>query len=82
LDAATEAIVSQTLRSLSGELTIIVIAHRLSTVQRADTVAVIEGGRLVAEGDFATVRRTVPMVAEYVKLMSFDDETDGVEEFE
>lgn len=73
LDAATEAIVSQTLRALSGELTIIVIAHRLSTVQRADTVAVVEGGRLVAEGDFATVRRTVPMVAEYVKLMSFDD---------
>jgi hypothetical protein len=28
----------------------------------------------VAEGDFATVRRTVPMVAEYVKLMSFDEE--------
>ena len=82
LDAATEAIVSQTLRSLSGELTIIVIAHRLSTVQRADTVAVIEGGRLVAEGDFATVRRTVPMVAEYVKLMSFDDEADGAEELE
>lgn len=74
LDAATEAIVSQTLRALSGALTIIVIAHRLSTVQRADTVAVIENGRLVAEGDFPTVRRTVPMVAEYVKLMSFDEE--------
>jgi ATP-binding cassette subfamily C protein len=72
LDAATEAVVSNTLRALSGELTIIVIAHRLSTVQKADTVVVIEGGRVVAEGDFATVRRTVPMVAEYVKLMSFD----------
>ena len=74
LDAATEAVVSTALRSLSGELTIIVIAHRLSTVQRADSVAVVENGRVVAEGDFATVRRTVPMVAEYVKLMSFDDE--------
>jgi len=74
LDASTEAVISSTLRELSGELTIIVIAHRLSTVQRADTVVVLEGGRVVAEGDFATVRRTVPMVAEYVKLMSFDDE--------
>lgn len=77
LDAATEAVISQTLRSLSGELTVVVIAHRLSTVQRADTVAVIEDGRVVAEGDFATVRRTVPMVAEYVKLMSFDDGPEG-----
>ncbi|MDO9590892.1 MAG: ATP-binding cassette domain-containing protein, partial [Microcella sp.] len=82
LDAATEAVVSNALRSLSGELTIVVIAHRLSTVQRADSVAVIENGRVVAEGDFATVRRTVPMVAEYVKLMSFDDEpaADGVDD--
>jgi hypothetical protein len=40
---------------------------------------VIEAGRVVAEGDFATVRRTVPMVADYVKLMSFDDETESKE---
>jgi ATP-binding cassette subfamily C protein len=73
LDAGTEAEVSKTLRELSGELTVIVIAHRLSTVQRADMVAVIEDGRIVAEGDFPTVRRTVPMVADYVKLMSFDE---------
>ncbi len=73
LDAGTEAEVSKTLRELSGELTIIVVAHRLSTVQRADTVAVIEEGRIVAEGDFPTVRRDVPMVADYVKLMSFDE---------
>ncbi|MER3387439.1 MAG: ABC transporter ATP-binding protein [Microcella pacifica] len=77
LDASTEAVISTTLRELSGELTIIVIAHRLSTVQRADSVVVLEAGRVVAEGDFATVRRTVPMVAEYVKLMSFDDEAGG-----
>lgn len=75
LDASTEAEVSKTLRELSGELTVIVIAHRLSTVQRADIVFVIEDGGIVAEGDFKTVRRTAPMVAEYVKLMSFDAET-------
>jgi ATP-binding cassette subfamily C protein len=75
LDAGTEAEVSNALRELSGELTVVVIAHRLSTVQRADMVAVIEGGRIVAEGDFPTVRRTVPMVADYVKLMSFDEPT-------
>ena len=52
----------------------VVIAHRLSTVQHADVVHVVEGGKIVASGDFKTVRRNVPLVAEYVKLMSFDEE--------
>jgi ATP-binding cassette subfamily C protein len=72
LDAGTESIISRSLQELRGSTTLIVIAHRLSTVQHADTVFVIEQGRLTASGDFPTVRSTVPMVAEYVKLMSFD----------
>lgn len=76
LDAGTEAVISESLRKLHGDTTVIVVAHRLSTVQHADTVFVIENGRVTASGDFATVRRTVPMVADYVKLMSFD-ETEG-----
>jgi ATP-binding cassette subfamily C protein len=76
LDAGTEAVISESLRKLHGDTTVIVVAHRLSTVQHADTVFVIESGRVTASGDFATVRRTVPMVADYVKLMSFD-ETEG-----
>ncbi|MBW4032830.1 MAG: ABC transporter ATP-binding protein [Acidobacteria bacterium] len=74
LDAGSEAFVSDSLRSLYGAVTIVVIAHRLSTIQHADTVFVIDGGEVVASGDFATMRATVPMVAEYVKLMSFDTE--------
>ncbi len=73
LDAGSEAFVSQTLRGLHGSVTAIVIAHRLSTVQHSDVVNVIDGGRLIASGDFRTVRATVPMIAEYVKLMSFDE---------
>jgi ATP-binding cassette subfamily C protein len=73
LDAGTEAVISESLRMLHGDTTVIVVAHRLSTVQHADTVFVIESGRVTASGDFATVRRTVPMVADYVKLMSFDE---------
>ncbi len=72
LDAGSEAFVSDSLRALYGAVTIIVIAHRLSTIQHADTVYVVDGGEVVASGDFATMRATVPMVAEYVKLMSFD----------
>jgi ABC-type multidrug transport system fused ATPase/permease subunit len=80
LDAATEAAISATLRSLRGDLTVIVIAHRLSTVQRADSVVVLDHGQVIAQGDFASVRRSVPMVADYVKLMSFDDDAEKQEE--
>lgn len=73
LDAGSEAFISESLRELHGSVTVIVIAHRLSTVQHADNVYVIENGRVTAEGDFQTLTATVPMIAEYVKLMSFDE---------
>ena len=73
LDAGSEAFIGKSLTKLHGHVTVVVIAHRLSTVQHADNVHVIEGGKLTASGDFKTVKATVPMVAEYVKLMSFED---------
>ena len=47
LDPATEALVERALAAVSAGRTVITIAHRLSTAERADRVAVIEGGRLV-----------------------------------
>lgn len=72
LDAGSEAYISSSLRSLGADVTVIVIAHRLSTVQHSDCVYVIEDGEITAEGTFQHLRKTVPMVAEYVELMSFD----------
>jgi ATP-binding cassette subfamily B protein/subfamily B ATP-binding cassette protein MsbA len=50
LDAATEAAVMEALGRLMAGRTVIVIAHRLSTVRRADRVAVLDGGRVVQVG--------------------------------
>ena len=72
LDAATEASISSTIRNLGGNTTVIVIAHRLSTIQHADCVYVMEEGRILDSGTFKEVRKRVPMIEEYVKLMSFD----------
>lgn len=72
LDAASEANISQSLKGLGDDVTIVVIAHRLSTVQHSDNVFVLEEGKITASGDFAFLRKTVPMVANYVQLMSFD----------
>ena len=74
LDAATEASVAANIKNVGAETTVVVIAHRLSTIQDADTVFVMDDGRIVASGTFPEVRKKVPMVEEYVKLMSFRDE--------
>lgn len=74
LDASSESFVSSSLRALHGETTVIVVAHRLSTVQTADVVHVVEGGRLTASGSFSQVSGANPTVAEYVRLMTFDSD--------
>jgi len=74
LDAEAEASISESIRNIGSDTTVIVIAHRLSTVQKADVVHVIDNGKLVASGSFRELRRTVPMIQEYVRLMSFDED--------
>jgi ATP-binding cassette subfamily C protein len=73
LDARSEAYISESIAALGSDVTVIVIAHRLSTVQHADIVFVVDEGQIIAEGTFSHLRNTVPMIAEYVKLMSFDE---------
>ena len=53
LDPGTEFIVEHALDSLMSGRTTIVVAHRLSTIQRADRIGVIDGGRLVELGNHA-----------------------------
>jgi len=50
LDTESEVLVQKALQTLMANRTVIVIAHRLSTVRRADAVAVLEAGRLVQYG--------------------------------
>jgi len=53
LDPGTEFIVERALDALMKGRTTIVVAHRLSTIQRADRIGVIDGGRLVELGNHA-----------------------------
>lgn len=76
LDAASEAYISKSLEMLGRDVTVLVIAHRLSTIQHSDCVYFMQDGRIAASGTFAHLRKTVPTIAEYVKLMSFSDVSD------
>jgi len=55
LDAVTESELMDTLRSLTRGKTTIMIAHRLSTVEIADRVLVLDGGKIVQEGSHANL---------------------------
>jgi ABC-type multidrug transport system fused ATPase/permease subunit len=59
LDSQTESEISESLKLLRGSCTIIMIAHRLSTVKDADKIIYIEYGRKIAEGSFDVIRNEV-----------------------
>jgi len=50
LDSESEALVARAFANLMKDRTTLVIAHRLSTVRRADRIIVLDGGRIVEEG--------------------------------
>jgi subfamily B ATP-binding cassette protein MsbA len=60
LDSESEGLVQAALANLMAKRTSIVIAHRLSTVRRANRIAVVEGGRITAVGPHEELLRVSP----------------------
>lgn len=69
LDGQTEANLSGAINSLKGRVTVILVAHRLSTVREADRVVYLDRGKLIADGTFEEVRIKVPNFDAQAKLM-------------
>jgi ABC transporter related len=68
LDNENEAIVQQSIESLMKNRTVIVVAHRLSTIENADIIYVIEHGRVVQLGTHEDLKQQDGVYAELVKL--------------
>lgn len=69
LDGQTESEISEAIQGLKGKVTLILIAHRLSTVQKADRVVYLKNGEIVAQGSFEEVRKAVPDFNKQAQLM-------------
>ena len=52
LDRESERFVQETIESLAGHKTVLIISHRLATVQNADWIFILEDGRIVEQGKF------------------------------
>jgi len=55
LDSENERTIQENIDNLQGDYTIIIIAHRLSTVKNADVIYLMEKGNITASGDFSTL---------------------------
>jgi ABC-type multidrug transport system fused ATPase/permease subunit len=69
LDGKTEMDISAALKNLSGKTTVIMIAHRLSSVKAVNKVAYMENGKILALGTFQEVRDKIPNFDDQAKLM-------------
>jgi ABC-type multidrug transport system fused ATPase/permease subunit len=69
LDGQTESDISSSILELKGSATVVMIAHRLSTVRFADLVVYIDGGKILAQGTFEEVRMQVPNFEKQAQLM-------------
>jgi ABC-type multidrug transport system fused ATPase/permease subunit len=58
LDSVTEKSIQDVIEALRGTRTVIIIAHRLSTVRNVDEILVMEEGRLVERGPYDTLKNT------------------------
>ena len=69
LDGEAEASISEAIHEMRGSTTVVMIAHRLSTVKSADVVFYLAEGKIVATGTFDEVRDAVPDFDRQAKLM-------------
>ena len=69
LDAETERAVSSALEELEGEVTLVIVAHRLATIRHCTSVAYIERGVIRVQGTFDEVRKVEPNFDRQAELL-------------
>jgi ATP-binding cassette subfamily C protein len=73
LDAESESEIAKALDQMRGKVTVVLIAHRLNTVQHADRVFLIDKGKLVDQGTFQELVKRNASVEKLVALMKVDE---------
>ena len=77
LDVETEAAITDAIDNLAGGITLIVVAHRLSTVRSCHNILLLDGGVAVGWGTFDELTRSNPMFARWVQLAGMAPSASG-----
>lgn len=72
LDAETEDLVMRSVHQLKGQATVVIVAHRLSTVQHADQVIYVDNGTIAGIGSFDELRARLPQLQRQIELGSLE----------
>ena len=72
LDGITEASISESIASFNKDVTVIVVAHRLSSVKNARKVVYLKEGRILEVGSFEEIREKVPEFDLQMKKMGLN----------
>jgi ABC-type multidrug transport system fused ATPase/permease subunit len=70
LDAESEQLIQQYISDIRGKSTVIIVAHRLSTIETADKIVVLEDGRITDEGDWDSLLAKDAKFANYLQLQT------------
>jgi ATP-binding cassette subfamily C protein len=74
LDAESENEINRALDEMRGQVTVILIAHRLNTIQRSDVVFLLNNGQIEDSGTFTSLLQTNETVKKLAKLMAIKEE--------
>jgi ABC-type multidrug transport system fused ATPase/permease subunit len=66
LDITSEKFISKFLMTLKGQVTLILVAHRINTIKNVETIYFIENGKIKGFGNYESLQKNVPEFADWV----------------
>ncbi len=66
LDYTSEKLITDSLMSLEGDVTIIIVAHRITTIKNIDKIFFLSENRIIGSGNYNSLQKTVPEFANWV----------------
>jgi ABC-type multidrug transport system fused ATPase/permease subunit len=69
LDFTSEKLITDSLKSLEGIVTIIIVAHRITTIKNINKIYFLSGNKIIGSGNYNSLQKTVPEFANWVGLL-------------